>query len=148
MQPWWAVRWGDIAPQTPYKDQQMPDINSLPGALPQMATDNQTHSPHQAPHSLAAAAALNAHEERRSSNPSTRRRSSVRINLNLMDPDLPMPSEVQMSPTLHSHRPSWPASPSHQRAPSLGEMHQELENEQEAQVVCAIPLQHTHAPNP
>lgn len=40
-----------------------------------------------------------------------------------------------------SGRPStmaWPSgdkSPHHQRAPSLGELHQELENEQEAQVV-------------
>lgn len=117
----------------------MPDINSLPGAVPQMASDNHSPSPHQAPHSLAAAAAINAHEERRSTsssqrNSTSRRRSSVRMNLNLMDPNLPMPSEVQMSPTLHSHRPSWPASPSHNRAPSLGEIHQELENEQEAQV--------------
>ncbi|KAK7707901.1 hypothetical protein SLS57_009160 [Botryosphaeria dothidea] len=104
-----------------------------------MASDNHSPSPHQAPHSLAAAAAINAHEERRSTsssqrNSTSRRRSSVRMNLNLMDPNLPMPSEVQMSPTLHSHRPSWPASPSHNRAPSLGEIHQELENEQEAQV--------------
>lgn len=118
----------------------MPDINSLPGAVPQMASENHSPSPHQAPHSLAAAAAINAHEERRSAsssqrNSTSRRRSSVRMNLNLMDPNLPMPSEVQVSPTLHSHRPSWPASPSHNRAPSLGEIHQELENEQEAQVV-------------
>lgn len=33
------------------------------------------------------------------------------------------------------HSAGWPASPQHQRAPSLGELHQELENEQEAQVV-------------
>jgi len=36
------------------------------------------------------------------------------------------------------HSAGWPASPHHQRAPSLGELHQELENEQEAQVVSIV----------
>ena len=36
------------------------------------------------------------------------------------------------------HSSGWPASPHHQRAPSLGELHQELENEQEAQVVSIV----------
>ncbi|KAK8223960.1 hypothetical protein HDK90DRAFT_421942 [Phyllosticta capitalensis] len=131
-----------------------PDLNSLPPSRsPSISNSNNTMSSHQspspttpahhAPHSIQVAAMLNANEERRSSSSSQRnsnstsagrRRSSVRMQLNLMDPNLPQPSEIQMSPTLHSHRPSWPASPQHQRAPSLGEIHQELESEQEAQV--------------
>ncbi|KAK8159617.1 hypothetical protein IWX90DRAFT_389710 [Phyllosticta citrichinensis] len=136
-----------------------PDLNSLPPSrspsvsISTPATTNmsspspsqQAPSPtgpaHHAPHSIQVAAMLNANEERRSSsssqrnsNPAARRPSSVRMQLNLMDPNLPQPSEIQMSPSLHSHRPSWPTSPHHQRAPSLGEIHQELESEQEAQV--------------
>lgn len=118
-----------------------------------------SHSPSPASHSLAAAAALNAglHNEeaaRRTSNGSTsnslqrtasvgRRRSSIRMNLNLNDPTIPAPGEMQMSPgSLHRSQYSgtWPASPIHQRQPSLGELHQELENVQEAQVVCPIIL--------
>jgi hypothetical protein len=100
--------------------------------------------------SLAAAAALNAglqNEERRPSagslrgNPSfERRRSSIRMNLSLNDPTLPAPGEMAMSPGYRSHGPNWSQSSSsptrHARQPSLGELHQELESEQEAQVVC------------
>ncbi|KAF2137153.1 uncharacterized protein K452DRAFT_113222 [Aplosporella prunicola CBS 121167] len=98
------------------------------------AHDTAQQQPHAAPHSLAAAAALNAgiqHE----ANPvhRERRRSSLRVNLNRMDPTIPSPGEVQRSPSLHSHRPSWSASPQHQRNPSLP-LAQELEEEQEAQV--------------
>ncbi|KAF2713306.1 hypothetical protein K504DRAFT_370597 [Pleomassaria siparia CBS 279.74] len=60
-----------------------------------------------------------------------RRRSSIRMNLNLNDPTLPAPGELQQSP---SSRPPWPRSPHHERTPSLGELHQELEYEQEGQV--------------
>ncbi|KAF1992491.1 hypothetical protein K402DRAFT_388146 [Aulographum hederae CBS 113979] len=110
----------------------MPPSNSPPSPS--------TNSPS---HSLAAAATLNAgmqnHDSRRSSSTSLRnrgmeqrRRSSIRMNLNLNDPGMPSPGELQMSPGLRSvHVPS---SPGHHRAPSLGELHQELENEQEAQV--------------
>jgi len=63
-----------------------------------------------------------------------RRRSSIRMNLNLNDPALPSPGELQASPGSRQH-PNFPPSPNHQRAPSLGELHQELEAEQEAQVV-------------
>jgi hypothetical protein len=104
--------------------------------------------------SLAAAAALNAglqNEERRPSagslrgNPSfQRRRSSVRMNLSLNDPALPAPGEMAMSPGYRSHGPNWSQSSSsptrHARQPSLGELHQELESEQEAQVVCVPPM--------
>jgi hypothetical protein len=62
-----------------------------------------------------------------------RRRSSIRMNLNLNDPALPAPGEMQ-SPSGRSRAP-WPHSPHHERTPSLGELHQELEYEQEGQVV-------------
>ncbi|QDS71084.1 hypothetical protein FKW77_009021 [Venturia effusa] len=100
-----------------------------------------SHSP--SSHSLAAAAALNAglhSEESRSSGSlrtprRERRRSSVRMSLNLNDPAMPGPGELQMSPAAsRSNSNAWPANPSHQRNPSLGELHQELESEQENQV--------------
>lgn len=112
--------------------------------------------------SLQAAAAVNAglqHERssnsRRSSSsvsrqvasPSSgRRRSQVLMNLQLNDPYVPGPGE--MVPDAH-HRSSFTspvaalagspllmggADPHHTRTPSLGELHQELEAEQEAQV--------------
>lgn len=115
---------------------------------------------------LAAAATINAgihtQESRRSSISSNRnrgspqigraerRRSNVVMNLNLNDPTLPGPGELQPSDPRssigHSFRTSSPQTlggsptiatgdPHHQRAPSLGELHQELEQEQEAQVV-------------
>jgi hypothetical protein len=147
----------------------MPDINSLSsspspilypqqlrtmansGSLDHASTSNsppQSYSP-STTHSLAAAAALNAgiHSEdsRRSSNGSLRsprsgrRRSSIRMSLNINDPTIPGPGELQMSPGATRNRaPAWPESPSHQRAPSLGELHQELESEQEMQVVCSM----------
>jgi hypothetical protein len=61
-----------------------------------------------------------------------RRRSSIRMNLNLNDPAVPAPGEMQRSPSARSRGP--PQSPHHERAPSLGELHQELEYEQEGQV--------------
>jgi len=62
------------------------------------------------------------------------------MNLNINDPAIPAPGEMQMSPGSlgRLHATTWPVSPvasSHGRQPSLGELHQELENEQEAQVV-------------
>lgn len=41
------------------------------------------------------------------------------------------PSSIAGSPVVAT------GDPHHQRAPSLGELHQELEQEQEAQVVCS-----------
>jgi len=123
-----------------------------------------SHSPPSASHSLAAAAALNAglHNEQVSRPPSNgsggfranstslhntpsaeRRRSSIRMNLNINDPTIPAPGEMQMSPGSLGRITTWPASPvasSHGRQPSLGELHQELENEQEAQVVSIFEL--------
>ena len=116
--------------------------------------------------SLAAAASINAgiqnQDSRRSSTSSNRnrgspqlsrnerRRSTVAMNLNLNDPTLPGPGELQPSDPRssigHAFRTTSPQSiggsptiatgdPHHQRIPSLGELHQELEQEQEAQVV-------------
>lgn len=79
---------------------------------------------------------------------SERQRSNVAMNLSLNDPSLPGPGELhsreQSRPLVGHHYPavsphSLGGSPilmaHHQRAPSLGELHQELEQEQEAQVV-------------
>ncbi|KAI9696845.1 MAG: hypothetical protein M1836_005207 [Candelina mexicana] len=77
------------------------------------------------------------------------RRSNVIMNLHLNDPELPGPGELQGSEhrtsTGHSFTTASPQSiggsptvatgdPHHHRAPSLGEIHQELEQEQEAHV--------------
>jgi hypothetical protein len=103
--------------------------------------------------SLAAAAAVNAGIQSEDRRPSTgslfggpaygRRRSSVRHNIALNDPAMPSPGELAMSPgaRAHAQQPGFAGqtgsgSPTrHVRAPSLGELHQELESEQEAQVV-------------
>ena len=81
---------------------------------------------------------------------SERRRSNVAMSLSLNNPALPAPGELQPSDPRssigHTFRTSSPQTigrsptiatgdPHHQRAPSLGELHQELEQEQEAQVV-------------
>ncbi|KAK0620279.1 hypothetical protein B0T14DRAFT_391169, partial [Immersiella caudata] len=104
--------------------------------------------------SLQAAATLNAglqreQPSRRSSSgsvsrtlrsPSTgRRRSQVLMNLSIADPTVPAPGEMISEGQTHGHQsPHLSASPQplpqHFRAPSLGELHQELENEQEFQV--------------
>lgn len=118
-------------------------------------------SPRSSSVSLAAAATINAgiqHQDSRRSSISSRsnqqpaipgraerRRSNVAMNLGLNDPTLPAPGELQSSdhriPTGQPFRTSSPHSigspttaPPHHRAPSLGELHQELEQEQEAQV--------------
>lgn len=74
-----------------------------------------------------------------------RRRSTVLMNLQLNDPSLPGPGEMvaeggSSGPSSTSPRPMSTSplltggDPHHNRAPSLGELHQELEAEQEAQV--------------
>lgn len=63
-------------------------------------------------------------------------------NLSINDPSIPAPGELQLSSGSNSNGPrierrpmaSGSADPHHHRAPSLGEIHQSLENEQEAQV--------------
>lgn len=76
--------------------------------------------------SLQAAATLNASLHHRSP-PATlaRRRSSLAANLALNDPTLPSPGELQPSSYPPHH---------HQRQPSLGALHQDLEAETEGQV--------------
>ncbi|OSS52659.1 hypothetical protein B5807_02603 [Epicoccum nigrum] len=131
-----------------------PDLNTLPPSPLQSppasngASRNQSPSASRtmatSPHSLAATAAMNAgiqnEDQRRTSSGSmrrdverARRRSSIRMNLNLNDPTVPAPGEMQRSPSARSRGP-FPHSPHHERAPSLGELHQELEYEQEGQV--------------
>lgn len=92
--------------------------------------------------SLQAAATLNANLQRSGSNASPgleRRRSSLIANIHMNDPTMPAPGEMQESgggsPTLGRRQFSLgTADPNHHRAPSLGQLHQELENEQESQV--------------
>lgn len=118
-------------------------------------------SPRSSTLSLAASASINAgfqNEDSRRSSSSTsqrnlpsvpvgrgseRQRASVTMNLSLNDPSLPGPGELHSRepsrPLVAHHHHSLGGSPTliahHQRAPSLGELHQELEQEQEAQVV-------------
>lgn len=121
----------------------------------------ETPSPRAATVSLAAAASINAADLSRRSSisnrgsprlgrlPSERRRSLVATNLNLNDPALPSPGELStgdrrssMTQSFSSMSPSTiggraaiaTGDPHHQRQPSLGEIHNELEQEQEAQV--------------
>lgn len=127
-----------------------PDLNTLPPSPHAANGTSRTHSPSAtramaaSPHSLAATAAMNAgiqHDDSRRPSAGSmrrdveraRRRSSVRMHLNLNDPAVPAPGEMQLSPSSRSRGP-WPQSPHHERAPSLGELHQELEYEQEGQV--------------
>lgn len=118
-------------------------------------------SPRSASTSLQAAAAVNAGLQqedqiaRRSSSTSTRnrqpshtgrRRSTVLMNLQLNDPAIPPPGEMINEAAASTYRATSPLSmtgsptiggipdPHHYRTPSLGEIHQELEQEQEAQV--------------
>ncbi|GAB1730565.1 hypothetical protein NU195Hw_Modified_247t1 [Hortaea werneckii] len=92
---------------------------------------------------LHAAATINAGLHRSPSHASPaieRRRSSLLNSLSINDPTIPAPGEMQQSSGSTSPRTGRrsfalpPASPSQHRHPSLGELHQELENEQEAQV--------------
>ena len=142
----------------------MPDIDSirLPSReVRSTGFDNhQTPSPRASSSSLAQAAAINAsfqHEDsRRSSTTSIRGRPSPQFShserrrssayLASHDPSLPGPGEFQSSDRPGVNLPYRTASPQglgspligprfRDRAPSLGELHQELEQEQEAQVV-------------
>lgn len=66
-------------------------------------------------------------------------------NLHLNDPSVPGPGEMQashgaVSPSFLMRNQHVSENPQHHRAPSLGEIHQQLENEQEAQVVSLSPI--------
>lgn len=78
-----------------------------------------------------------------------RRRSTVLMNLQLNDPTLPPPGEMVNESPISAYRTASPqpltgspiytsGDPHHYRTLSLGEIHQELEQEQEAQVVCYL----------
>lgn len=121
----------------------------------------ETPSPRSSSVSLAAAASMNAADinrrnsaagrgSPRSGREGSRRRSTVAMNLNLNDPSLPAPGELSSNDHRanlgYNHTAASPSSiggsptiatgdPHHYaRNPSLGEIHQELEQEQEAQV--------------
>ncbi|KAG8627181.1 hypothetical protein KVT40_004664 [Elsinoe batatas] len=132
-----------------------PDLNSLPPsrspstpASPLLTNIRRTSnnnvvdqppSPRSPPtNTLQAAAAINAGLQRSTSNSrprmsQERRRSSLITSLNLNNAEHPgsisppIPSQPR-SPLMNT------ADPHHQRTPSLGQIHQQLENEQEAQV--------------
>lgn len=130
-------------------------------ASPPVQQETHTPSPRNSSISLATAAMANAANESRRSSlstrgsprlgrmPSDRRRSQVAMGLNLNDPTLPSPGELSSSDPRanlnHSFVSASPATiggrsaiatgdPHHQRQPSLGDIHNELEQEQEAQV--------------
>lgn len=137
-----------------------PDLNSIssqpsgPATTPTMSqprsiatamNPSSTHregsiSPRPSVHSLAAAATMNATERRNSSTrasprldrqSSDRRRSQVALNISLNDPSLPSPGELSSA---DQRRRSSITTGGHHRQPSLGDIHNELEQEQEAQV--------------
>lgn len=76
------------------------------------------------------------------------------MNIQLNDPTLPAPGEMAIeqpgyqavSPQPLSGSPL-PGDPNHHRAPSLGELHQELEAEQEAHVVSYLKIVDSAVPN-
>lgn len=140
-----------------------PDLNSLPTSRPtsisvsplsqrprRISTSNAADARPSLPSprspslsSFQPAAAIHAGLGRSPSRGLERRRSSLMNNLtNINDPAMPAPRELQSlserdsaSPRLGRRSFILPtADPHHQRQPSLGELHQELENEQEAQV--------------
>jgi len=140
-----------------------PDLNSLPasptaGSGPTQPRPRRislsnagvsVNSPPRSPplSSLQAAATINRGLHRSPSGTSPipnieRRRSSLMNNLSINDPTVPAPGELQQSSSNGSSSPRMSrrsmalatADPNHHRQPSLGELHQELENEQESQV--------------
>lgn len=124
-----------------------------------VALRGQSPSPLSRSSSLQATAAVNAglHQEETRRSPISaatrnrqfshtgRRRSNVIMNLQLNDPSVPGPGEMVTDTHQSSYSTASPNSlsgspiissgdPHHLRNPSLGEIHQELEQEQEAQV--------------
>lgn len=104
------------------------------------------HSP-KVPTDLFAGSPINTATRNRQISHPGRRRSNVIMNLQLNDPTVPGPGEMVNEAHLSSYSTVSPSSlsgspiissgdPHHLRNPSLGEIHQELEQEQEAQVVC------------
>jgi len=135
-----------LVAHSPNFEVSMPDLNSLPlsrspSSHPQPLTSTnssdtfrptpQTPSPLSHSPSIAFATSTdtqNAGSPRRRGSPRMERRRSSMLGTWSLN-DGPGMSAGTM------------ADPHRQRAPSLGELHQELENEQEAQVVCmAFPL--------
>ncbi|KAI0017526.1 hypothetical protein F4780DRAFT_755345 [Xylariomycetidae sp. FL0641] len=134
--------------------------NNMASSAAGNGSQPESPSPRAASTSLQAAATMNAglqHEPSRRSSSSSlsrqrhspqagRRRSSVLMNLQLNDPSIPGPGEMVAEEGTATHSTLSPqpfatsplltggGDPHHNRAPSLGELHQELEAEQEAQV--------------
>jgi hypothetical protein len=150
-----APELGQLATAAPFHSRKMSSgLGSHDSGIPGHSPPG---SPRSASVSLQAAATMNAglqHEDSRRSSGSSialhrhspsagRRRSTVLMNLHLNDPSIPAPGEMvgdntamrTSSPHSLANSPSLVArEPYHARAPSLGELHQELEAEQEGQV--------------
>ncbi|KAL1966141.1 hypothetical protein VTN77DRAFT_4889 [Rasamsonia byssochlamydoides] len=137
-----------------------PDLNSLPPSRSTTSSplqprswpssfegnnnnSNNTRSPSPRPSAAAADLSHRSSFNNHRSSP-RRRRSGIGMHLNLNDPSGDLHSDHRSS-LGHAFRTASPTSlggspiiatgdPHHQRAPSLGEIHQELEQEQEAQV--------------
>ncbi|OAQ98300.1 hypothetical protein LLEC1_04856 [Akanthomyces lecanii] len=103
-------------PASPTGSPRGPPATSLQAAATVNAGLNRELSPRSSTSSL--------NRAHRSSSNAGRRRSNVLMNLQLNDPTVPAPGEM-----VSEH-----GIPQHHRAPSLGELHQELEAEQEAHV--------------
>ena len=129
-----------------HHQQSRPAIMAVPVPIPGESTNITTPPSPQSPalSSLQAAATINAgirNSPDRNSPRYERRRSSFMTNNHHNDPNIPAPGEMQTSshdagsPGFHMGSAHLPENPQHHRAPSLGQIHQQLENEQEAQVV-------------
>lgn len=95
-----------------------------------------TTCPH---HSNSPSGSSNSSLARSLASPPSRRRSTILMNLQLNDPTVPAPGEMFQDHMRASPQPFGGGVPSessrHIRTPSLGELHQELEAEQEGHVV-------------
>ncbi|KAI4155976.1 MAG: hypothetical protein LQ340_000616 [Diploschistes diacapsis] len=126
------------------------DIATSPRStsLAAAATINAGHQAQEGRNSPAGSGRSSASYALRRTPTNERRRSNIAMNINLNDPALPGPGELQStgdhrassqtfrtaSPQTISRSPSMADPHHHHRAPSIGELHQELEQEQEAQV--------------
>ena len=90
-------------------------------------------------HSNSPLGSSNSSLARSLASPPSRRRSTILMNLQLNDPTVPAPGEMFQDHMRASPQPYSggipPESSRHIRTPSLGELHQELEAEQEGHVV-------------
>jgi len=149
----------DLNSLPPSKPTSPSALQSRPMSTAMSTPQRENHSaPRLSTHSLAAAATMNAADRSPSNSRdsprldrrvSGRRRSQVMMNLTLNDPAIPAPGELSSSDRRSSMGNAFSAAspssiggrqtlatgdPHHHRQPSLGDIHNELEQEQEAQI--------------